>query len=174
MHPDDNLGFLVTIIGWGRHQRLPVTFYNTFDLQEEFSSTWEVYQWLHDFDPQPSLSDILSGELPSALPAAPIVEESSSISDRRPVRACRNNTSAYRCKAVKEDTTTPIPIPNKPKIEMYVSFDGVPVPARTWKTAHMSDGQIRNVFKMTQSIFQGGVRIPNSDSEAESSPEWRQ
>ena len=30
------------------------------------------------------------------------------------------------------------------------------------------------VFKMTQSIFHGGVRIPTSDSEAESSPEWRQ
>ena len=45
-HPDEDLG-LVNITGYGRLKRSPITFYNTIDLDENYSSTWEVWQWLN-------------------------------------------------------------------------------------------------------------------------------
>jgi hypothetical protein len=57
---------------------------------------------------------------------------------------------------------------------MYGSFEGTAAPPRTWSVPHLCPRTTRAIFKARQTIFQGGVRIPNSDAEAEQSPEWRQ
>ena len=100
---DSELG-LVTVTGWGRHEKLPVTFYNNADLTEEFSSTWEVFQRIHTASPLPSLESILAGEHPMPPPATPLTDATSNLADRRPVRACHNRTAAYKCLPVTEDT----------------------------------------------------------------------
>ena len=170
-HPSPAVG-MATITGHARWQRAPVTFYNNLDLEEDFSSTWEVYHWLSLHSPQPSVHDILSATLPTAVPAAPIPPDQSSLHDRRPVRACRHKVHAYKC-------STDVPSKLHPKtrrkvmLGMYASFDGPTVPPRTWKVKHLSPKATRAIFKARQSIFQGGVRIPNNDKDAEDSPEWR-
>jgi hypothetical protein len=95
-HPESQFG-IVTISGWGRHQRVPVTFYVSIDLQENYSSTWEVFDWLNAYDPQPSVREILEENVPKALPAVPIPKTISSLLGRRPIRTCRTKLGAFKC-----------------------------------------------------------------------------
>jgi hypothetical protein len=163
---------MVTITGFGRCQRQPVTFYSTWDLDEDYASTWEVFAWLHDHSPQPSVQEILDGNMPVAPPAAPIPSDCSSIMDRRPVRACRKKTGAFMVSP--SDPVTPRPPRRKVLLGVHGSFEGTAAPPRTWSVPHLCPRTTRTIFKARQTIFQGGVRIPNSDAEAEQSPEWRQ
>jgi len=172
-HPDADFG-QGTVTGWGYfNKNTPVTFYNNPSLTESYSTCWEVYNWLNATSTLPSLPTILLGGLPTAPPAAPLVPASTNLADRRPVRACRNTAKAYKC-TIDESKPPPTPRPSKKHLlGMYSTFDGPTVPPRTWKVPHLSAHATRAIFKTKQTIFQGGVRIPNSDDDAETSPEWR-
>jgi hypothetical protein len=171
-HPESHFG-VVTISGWGRHQRVPVTFYVSVDLQENYSSTWEVFDWLHAYDPQPSVREILEENIPKAPPAAPLPKTISSLLDRRPIRTCRTKVGAFKC-VVKELPPLTRKRHRKLLLGMYGSFDGTTAPPRTWEVPHLCPQTTRAIFKAKQTIFQGGVRIPTNDTEADQSPEWRQ
>jgi len=69
IHPDADLG-TVSITGHGTYKRQPVTFYSTGLLQEEYSSTWEVVQWLQKQQNAPSM-DIMLLPSPHKAPPAP-------------------------------------------------------------------------------------------------------
>ena len=93
--------------------------------------------------------------------------------DRRPVRSCRKKVGAFM---TSPSPSLPTPRPPRRKILMGVhgSFSGASVPPRAWSAPHLCPRATRAIFKARQTIFQGGVRIPNSDAEADESPEWRQ
>ena len=139
IHPDDDLG-KVTITGHGTYERSPVTFHNTTTLQEEFTSTWEVVQWLQEQQGAPSIDTMIKPSPEEHPPTCPRLPDAKDLTDRRPVRACRHRRGAHRCVPHSSDSDKPPPMRRKtPLVGMYATFDGHTVPPRTWQPPHISD-----------------------------------